>query len=60
MAKAVMEAFPALPLMSFGKSKKEMADERTKFALALLNGSGLLVVFLFSLYEVESTHVQVL
>ncbi|CAL8318997.1 unnamed protein product [Arctogadus glacialis] len=39
MAKAVMEAFPALPLMSFGTSKKEMANARTKFALGLLSGS---------------------
>ncbi|CAL8275321.1 unnamed protein product [Arctogadus glacialis] len=39
MAKAVMEAFPALPLMSFGTSKKEMANARTKFALGLLIGS---------------------
>jgi hypothetical protein len=54
MAKAVMEAFPALPLMSFGTSKKEMANARTKFALALLSGSGLLDVFLISLYEVVS------
>ncbi len=36
-----MEAYPALPLMSVGTSKKEMALERTKFALSLLNGSGL-------------------
>ncbi|CAL8324290.1 unnamed protein product [Gadus morhua 'NCC'] len=39
MAKAVMEAFPALPLMSFGTSKKEMANARTKFGLGLLSGS---------------------
>ena len=52
MAKAVMEAFPALPLMSFGTSKKEMANARTKFGLGLLSGSGLLDVFLISLYEV--------
>ena len=52
MAKAVMEAFPELPLMSFGTSKKEMANARTKFGLGLLSGSGLLDVFLISLYEV--------
>ncbi|XP_030266809.1 uncharacterized protein LOC115578113 [Sparus aurata] len=39
MAKAVMEAFPALPAMSFGTSMKEMASERTNFALALLSDS---------------------
>ncbi|XP_060889321.1 uncharacterized protein LOC132961604 isoform X2 [Labrus mixtus] len=39
MAKALMEAFPALPVMSFGTSKKEMAFERTKLALSLLSGS---------------------
>ncbi|XP_027132023.1 uncharacterized protein LOC113744953 [Larimichthys crocea] len=39
MAKAVMEAYPALPAMSFGTSKKEMASERTKFALELLSDS---------------------
>nr|XP_020481286.1 uncharacterized protein LOC109975125 isoform X3 [Labrus bergylta] len=39
MAKAVMEDFPALPVMSFGTSKKEMAFERTKLALSLLSGS---------------------
>ncbi|KAK1899355.1 120.7 kDa protein in NOF-FB transposable element [Dissostichus eleginoides] len=39
MARAVMEAFPALPVMSFGTSKKEMACERRKFALSILNGS---------------------
>lgn len=36
-----MKAYPALPLMSFDTSKKEMALERTKFALAVLNDSGL-------------------
>ncbi|KAI4827027.1 hypothetical protein KUCAC02_030455, partial [Chaenocephalus aceratus] len=40
VARAVMEAFPALPMMSFGTSKKEMACERRKFALSILNGSG--------------------
>lgn len=40
MAKAVLEAYPALPVMSFGTSKREMASERTKFALALLSDSG--------------------
>ncbi len=35
-----MEAYPALPLMSFGTSKKDMTLERTKFALSLLSGSG--------------------
>ncbi|XP_030266519.1 uncharacterized protein LOC115577771 [Sparus aurata] len=39
MAKAVMEAFPALPAMSFGTSMKEMASERTNFAQALLSDS---------------------
>nr|XP_033951280.1 lysine-specific demethylase 5B-B-like [Pseudochaenichthys georgianus] len=39
MARAVMEAFPALPIMSFGTSKKEMACERRKFALSILNAS---------------------
>lgn len=48
MAKAVMEAYPALPAMSFGTSKKEMASERTKFALALLSDSG--KSLFFSLY----------
>ncbi|KAI4798480.1 hypothetical protein KUCAC02_022031 [Chaenocephalus aceratus] len=39
MARAVMEDFPALPMMSFGTSKKEMACERRKFALSILNAS---------------------
>ncbi|KAG8001016.1 Ribonuclease P protein subunit p29 [Nibea albiflora] len=34
-----MEAYPALPVMSFGTSKKEMASERRTFALALLSDS---------------------
>lgn len=51
MARAVMEAFPALPGMSFGTSKKEMACERWTFALSILNGSGLFfpLFFIFTL-----------
>ena len=51
MERAVMEAFPALPGMSFGTSKKEMACERRTFALSILSGSGLFfpLFFIFTL-----------
>ncbi|XP_067224530.1 uncharacterized protein [Chanodichthys erythropterus] len=39
MAKAVMEAFPELPKMEFGKSKKHMAQERRALALKILEAS---------------------
>lgn len=57
MAKAVMETYPALPAMSFGTSKKEMASERTKFALALLSDSGeSLFSFLYIKYFILLKH----
>lgn len=40
MAKAVMEAFPQLPNMDFGTSKKDMVRERKALALQILQASG--------------------
>ncbi|KAK0132619.1 hypothetical protein N1851_032487 [Merluccius polli] len=39
MAKAVMEAFPQPPMMTFGTTKKEMAVQRKHFALQILKAS---------------------
>ncbi|KAL7370450.1 hypothetical protein ABVT39_000967 [Epinephelus coioides] len=36
MARAVMEAFPALPVFSFGTSKKAVSEERKKMGLQIL------------------------
>lgn len=41
MARALMEAFPAIPIMTFGTTKKEMAQERKKMALKILEASGI-------------------
>ncbi|XDV34076.1 hypothetical protein PO909_004282 [Leuciscus waleckii] len=41
MARAVVRAFPAVPVFHFGTSKKEMAQERKKMALQILKESGL-------------------
>ncbi|XP_051544401.1 uncharacterized protein wu:fc27b11 [Myxocyprinus asiaticus] len=39
MARAVMKAFPAVPLIRFGTSKKEMAHARKTMALQILKAS---------------------
>lgn len=36
-----MAAFPALPVFSFGTSKKEISNERKEMGLQILNASGL-------------------
>nr|XP_046226497.1 uncharacterized protein LOC124049207 isoform X2 [Scatophagus argus]XP_046226498.1 uncharacterized protein LOC124049207 isoform X2 [Scatophagus argus] len=39
MARAVIEAFPAMPVMTFGTSRKEMANERERLAQQILKAS---------------------
>ncbi|XP_028988701.1 uncharacterized protein LOC114845072 isoform X2 [Betta splendens] len=39
MAKSVMESFPKIPRMTFGTSKKEMANERRALGLEVLEAS---------------------
>lgn len=56
MAKAVMEAFPELPKMEFGTSKKDMAQERRALALKILEASGFFFFFHMYLY----CHIYVL
>jgi hypothetical protein len=41
MAKEIMRAFPADPVLNFGTSRKEMAQERKMMALQILQESGL-------------------
>lgn len=41
MAREVMKAFPAVPVIRFGTSKKEMANKRKALAVQILKASGL-------------------
>lgn len=50
MAKLVMEAFPQIPTMAFGTTKKDMARERKNLALEILRASGMLYSVLFFLF----------
>jgi hypothetical protein len=40
MARGIMKAFPAVPVLHFGTSRKEMANERKMMALQILKASG--------------------
>lgn len=40
MAKDLMRAFPAIPDMTFGTSRKDMKRERRDLALDILDASG--------------------
>ncbi len=51
-----MEAFPKLPNMEFGTTKKEMALEHGALALTILEASGVWQFFHMHLY----CHIQIL
>lgn len=56
MAKLVMDAFPQIPTMTFGTTKEEMAFEREKLALEILEASGT-ELFLFHSFCYSVTKV---
>lgn len=41
MARGIMNAFPAVPVLQFGTSRKEMGNEWKIMALQILKASGL-------------------